>query len=742
MISNKRLKDTLSHIKSVDRYAILRGAIGFMLFVTIATLGVIRITYLQSRDAAIETLTESESQSSAKLKLAVNLGEDRLYSLSHILSGYGSLYSKESLQVLSSVGKDSLFSHVALRFPNDTSLQSDGRVFSNIEWTRGWTDEYDTENDEAMVGSRTSSALNGKEIVRIFVPIISDGKKKAEIYGVLETDKLSSNFISSGFDGESSLIVFESGTGNVIMDTGSWLGFAGSAIGSISKLSYEKGFSGSKIFSDVTNGKSGYTIIKTDIGKMVCSYAPVGVSDWYMMQLVPESKLFAASYKTNIMLLIDTAVVFLGMLIFILWTYSRVEKVKQDRKSVDYQVNMRDKILATAFADTSMRIFIYYRQSDEIKILKNGSGVNEDSERIKGGVDYIASYEKLDADDRRKMKNSFELIGYGNSIKLTVQSRRTETPVFLRYTLASIRGNGKSESAIICTARDVTESELNKKKMLDVESFRNSVVTYKTTGLELCLERNTWRFVWNNEPYFDDKGITVGEYLTNYDRDLEKLILPAIQYSDREKFAGGMNRLNLLESFRRGTTEMSFEYRILGGASQECDYEYRIMEIHMLRDKSTDEAKANVYIRNVGKDEMEKFSTERQSDARRSIVDFVCRVFLEGVNWIGYAELENNTLYVVSSHGTCIEKEFIPENFDRHMDYFISNSVHPEDRCVFHSVNSAEYLKKHLTHENPIETSFRKCIPDSEAYSENITTVYLADDRDGVFHVLFVERSK
>ena len=740
----KELADSFSaHIREGDKYAILRGAMLLIVFVTLTTGAVLTNNYKQSRLAAINTLIESTSQSKAKLVTSVSLGADRLRGLANILSGYGVIGDQRTSAVLGSNLHDSLFSHIALRLPNGNSLQADGTVYNSIQWCVEYpaVESEDPDTDGVFVGRRATSAVNGRDIFRVFTPVVIDGEKKADIYGVVETTSLSSSFVSTGFSGKSALLVFESGTGNVIMDTENWLKVKGSAIGSLSKLNFCNGFSSRSFFDDISNGKSGYSMITTENGDMVCAYAPVGVSDWFIMQLVPSAVLFSDLEKNSSTMLFEIIITLVGLMLFIFWIYSRVEKVKLEDINSAYQMKMRDRILASALSETSMRVFLYYRDTGEITILKNGSGIKHSGERIKNGIEYIIKYEVLDCDDARRMKNSFALTGSGNSVKFTVCSKRSGAEQWLRYTLTSVKNERGRQNIIICTARDVTESEIKKQEMLDVERFRNSVVTYKTTGLELFLERNRWKLVWNNEPIFSG-GVLDGEY-RDYDDDLSRTILPVIHDSDRMKFSNVMNRLNLLEAFRRGTTELSLEYRILSGNTPESDYEYRVLEIHLLRDKHTDEAKANIYIRNVEKSDFEKFTLPNNVSERQYIISSVLSTVTKNCTWIGFAELTQGRIAPISSDGHSFESSFDFCDFEDHMNSFIETKVYPEDRSICHTMNSIKYLGEHLSDSNDVITHYRKAFPKAPSVYINVRSrAHLISCDNGKFEVVFVEETE
>ena len=517
MSLKKLYERACKYIESVDRYAILRGALLFFVFITAMTYGVLVMSFRQNKQEALRTLSESAAQSAAKLTASIRVGADRVCAAADILARFGEKTDERALSLLRTNENDSLFSIFAVRLSDGTSLLCDGRIISNVDWTEE-TAAFGSESP-VTVSSRSVSALDGKDIFRIFAPINADEKNGGEtrVYGVVETEKLSHSFHSSGFGGQSALLLFESNSGNILMNTADWLDFGGSFMGG--KLKYAKGFSGEGLYRDFIAGKNGYTVIEDDSENLVCAYLPVGISDWYIMQLVPEKTLYSEAMKNRYALFASFAFAVIGMILFVLWTNGRVARLKKNDESSKYQAEMRNRILASALAETSTRVFLYYRQSDELIVIKSDSTVNASSRRISDGLKHICEYEGLSGDDARKLRNSLALTGNGNTVKFTLCSRRTGKNVFLRYTLSGAKDENGDGSVIIGTARDITEDETERRRQIDLERFRSSVVTYKTTGLEILLERNRWRFVWNNEAYFIKAGL-VNEMRANYDSDL------------------------------------------------------------------------------------------------------------------------------------------------------------------------------------------------------------------------------
>jgi len=719
-----------------EHRSLLAGCLLVVAFVFVIILVLFFNSYNQTKKISMQVISESASQSCAKLKDSVHSAANRLEGLASILAEEPEFDEKKAASITASLRRDSLFSSLAIRLANGTAISDQGEILPGIQWNEQTALSADRSN--ITISKKTTSQITSKEIIRMFTPI---GDSQNYLYGIIETDFLSQNYISSGFGGNSAIIVFEADNLGVLIDTGSGFDLRSNAIGTLDELVFSNGYSKSKFYSDINKKNSGNTIISTPDGKMVCSYLPVGISNWYIMQVVPEEILFSQLHQ-NILPFICVLLVAIVLFIFAFWVNKRASKFSVRAKNASYQVNVREGILANALSDSSIRVFLYYRNTDTVVILKSAdtSRHAEQSGEIKNGLDYIIKSESLSNDDARKLRNAFNLSGPGKVKKLTVCSHRGTEETFLRYTLTRSKDETGKENIIIATARDITEFEKTRQKQLDLESFRSTVVNYNTTGIEIFLESGRWRIMWNNEPLFSSL-VNTSSLRMHYDSDLEKLILPAIHPSDKNAFSGIMNRLNLLSDFRKGVSEKTLQYRIKTSPADE-EYGYRVLEIHLLRDKSTDEAKADIYIRNVEKDDLEKFSGSAQRDKVMRMADGVFAALCGSCTYASFADLEKNTIYIISSDGKTLCSKPVAADFKKHMYAYADEKLHPEDRCLFISNNSKEYLEKHLTDITPVVTHYRiKSQSGDDGYIPAFSVAKLVSKSEGRFEVTYVERT-
>ena len=734
---HREIKD---YLFKADRYGILRGALAMVLFSALLTYSVLRLSYLNDRQASLNMLMESASQSAAIISGKMRLAADRVRATANAVSDFESFDDPKLLKILETDENDAMFSHFAVRLADGKSLQSNGERIASIDWTPEIT-AFDCDKS-ITVSARTESVIDGKEIFRIFAPISGklgqDGQNR--VYGVIETDSLSKSTESTGFGGKSSLMLFEKSSGNLLLDTDDWLKLDGADIAGLNELSYTKGYCAYDVFADIALRKSGYTEIETEDGKLVCAYLPAGISDWYVLQLVPKEVLFGSVEKERASMYANFVIIIGVMLMFVLWINGRVAKIKRNDESSKYQDEMRNRILATALSDTSIRVFIYYKNTDEVLFLKSGAEEQNDAVKKSGGLERLAQHENLSSDDARKLKNSVALAGPGNKVKFTLCSHRNGKEIFLRYTLVCVKDEYGDPTMVIGTARDITEAETDRRKRIDLEKFRNSVVTYKTTGIEIYLEKNRWKIMWLNEPVLADAGFVTAKERNDYDAELKRYVLPFIHPNDREHFSIFIDRLSLLEDFRRGITEKSLEYQICSDVNKRDVYEYRIVEVHLLRDKSTDEAKADIYIRNIENSDLEKYEVNQDEKSTEFVLSKVLSAVSGECVRVAFARPDEDTIYPVSFDGRNFQKKLEQFDYDTFMRDYAKRYVHEYYRNEFVEKSGCEYLKNQLSEKKQVTLDFITLVNDGsdDVYTPVTRSIYRVDSPD--FEIVIVER--
>lgn len=395
-------------------------------------------------------------------------------------------------------------------------------------------------------------------------------------------------------------ILFDSVSGKIFINTGAEYGFDGTRIGFLKDFDFENSNGANRMFSRISKNLSGYTVIKNALGhRFSFAYEPVNGEGLYLLQFLPKSNLENVAFRGTAPFFAGIILLIGGALLFTVWIFFVTKKIAYDTAAEIYNGNVM-KILLMQMAESSLAyMFVYDRKSDSVTVYRDRDGLHTDGLVIDEGLEYVEHHYKHLKQDIRRLKNALAISGPKKSIKLELLSAVGDgsEQVLLEYTLRAVKNesDGKTD-AVVCTVIERSdESEQQEDKGASVTEPDNSI--YNTTGIEVLLQRNSWRFLWNNEKSL--KNLDYGtEIRGDYDGDVEKNIAPFVMSKDRYLFVSTLSRLNLIENYRNGNTDMCIKYRLNTG---DGIYEYRALDIHMYRDAKTDEIKANLYARHLGK---------------------------------------------------------------------------------------------------------------------------------------------
>lgn len=408
--------------------------------------------------------------------------------------------------------------------------------------------------------------------------------------------RLIGNF--SADDGmETQYILFDVLSGRMPVNTGRGYGFDGSSIGFLKNYRFEKGFSAKSMFKDINENKSGYTVINGNDEKFSFAYRPLSEHGLCLMILVRQQTLYdkAASDIWKIylpMIFVFVTVILCGVPI--------LAKTKKTAKSIHHSVNDRRfmQIVLDQMAESSLAcIFVYHKNGDSITVYRDKDGICEDGVFYEDASKFVKEHFGHTEGDIRRLKNAAAVVGSEKSMKLNLFSVNSDgKEAVLEYTLRAVKNETERRDDVVCTVIECDgKIKLPPKDGFDEVGTDDNI--YNTTGIEVLLERNQWRFMWNNEECLK-KTEREPDYGTNYDRAVEYSIAPHVMTSDRQLFLKTISRLQLLENYRNGVTDLCVKYRLNIGNGV---YEYRILDIHLYRGGKNDEIKANLYARHLGK---------------------------------------------------------------------------------------------------------------------------------------------
>ncbi len=459
------------------------------------------------------------------------------------------------------------------------------------ESERGILGEVEVKRASEVFDDASSKPYSGifsdGDVLKMYVFLDKENVVVAEINAKSLSDAAA---ISNAFGNSAEHIIFDSASGEIIVNTAAKYGFDGTSIGFLTDYAFEDGYSANKMFSDISKKMSGYTEITGNDGQSFSfDYEPIGSEGLYLMQLLPTYSLGNSVMRITKLFFAGIIVLVAGAFLFAVWTSLVAKKFSNEKSEQGYNNSVMKQLLLQVAESSYADMFVYYSEDDEICVFRDREGFHREVLVQTDALNYLANYYGLSEQDERRLKNALAITGSQKELKLDLVSCRDGRSIPLECTLCRVKDVSPSKGAIVCTAVEDTG-----RYSAEDTAVRDEVI-YNTTGVELMLERNMWRFLWNNEKCFDKLGFG-NDFRTNYDADLEQNISPLIISRDRQTFLRTLSRLHLLESFRNGNTDICIKYKINTGDGV---YECRILDVHMFRDGKTDEIKANLYARHI-----------------------------------------------------------------------------------------------------------------------------------------------
>lgn len=433
-----------------------------------------------------------------------------------------------------------------------------------------------------VASNRTNKQMAREMFCNVNTVLAEEVERRSQSTDTLSSDSVRRFLVTDVFDSKLGNVLYEVKSGNILYNSAREYGFTASHMGFLKTCRFPYGYSDTKLFSDIHDGKSGYAEVVTEKGRQSLSYTPVNNGEVYLVSVMPSEYLY--SFENDYGAVFAILLVLLSALgtVFAVLSFRGSIRVKDEGADVRGKYRFLRKMLHQ-ISDEDINIFVYTRFSDTLETLA------DDGKTVKvigNAMEYIT--DGFDENNARIIRNAVALTGPDKDLSVTVE----KDGVKYRYTF-SYEKKSDGQPAVVCSAKRVYEKE----NVRATENSGRMSEDYKTTCIEVFLERNMWHFLWNSEECFDNTPL-VSRMQNDYDSQFEKQIVPLIYKGDRENFVRNLNRLRLLECFREGRDGFVLEYRMENGSPELRD---RTLEVRIYRDKNNDEIKANFYVRRMNK---------------------------------------------------------------------------------------------------------------------------------------------
>ena len=234
-----------------------------------------------------ETLQQEVDQLSEDIEKHIASDREQLEVVADILSGYENLDCEEVKNILKSYETRSVISRIYILLPDDKVLLKDGSNV-NVEGSLSFEEEME---HGVHISGKEIDLLEGKEVLRHFVPIIKEGEAVGILYGVMELERLPEFWSADAFGGKMSVYLVERRSGDFLMDT--WR----NKLGNIFEKEYQElgeGYDEAKLWKGVMEGEEGYSVLASKENKenLHFYYAPLSVNEWMLAISIQETAVF------------------------------------------------------------------------------------------------------------------------------------------------------------------------------------------------------------------------------------------------------------------------------------------------------------------------------------------------------------------------------------------------------------------------------------------------------------------
>lgn len=294
-----------------------------------------------------ETLQQEVTQLSEDIEKHIASDREQLEVVADILSGYENLDCEEVKNILKSYETRSVISRIYILLPDNKVLLKDGSNV-NVEGSLSFEEEME---HGVHISGKEIDLLEGKEVLRHFVPIIKEGEAVGILYGVMELERLPEFWSADAFGGKMSVYLVERRNGDFLMDT--WR----NKLGNIFEKEYQElgeGYEEAKLWKGMMEGEEGYSVLASKENKenLHFYYAPLSVNQWMLAISIQETAVFQNAAETKSMLYSYGGFVVVCFVIYfigLLWYRRNETNVEKQRLEMVNYIYDVEKTLFSAY---------------------------------------------------------------------------------------------------------------------------------------------------------------------------------------------------------------------------------------------------------------------------------------------------------------------------------------------------------------------------------------------------------
>ena len=601
----------------------------------VATLLILRMELSKRGEAAaVESLSAFAQRGSSGVTGKVENVASRLHTAAQLL-GTGGLSSERAAQEILDAVLDSVpFSQLGLRLPDGSALLSDGTRQTETSWASAR--QCQGESGSFWMSGAQQTGPDGDWVVKLYVEIPDSDRL---LFGTLRLeDLLSADTFQALMEKEQGIVVFESETGTILLDTFRDQEALGENLYSQDMLTQEQ----------IDNLQAGQQRSDTAVnsweeeGGQVLYFCVqnTGVAGWGLLAAARED----AVSRTVGMIPRSVAYFLLALLYGLAGTmvlFYQTVRERSVRDKLDQEVARSNTLMNVALPSSDVQLFELL-PNGLLRLLSPGKGqVRADLFTPKQMLIRLNCSVQWEA----ALQAALEQAAQGQDSEVEFQTM-DEEETWIQLRIDPLPGNEEVEA--IGTIRGVTEEVQERHRKEDAAKLLNRMMEGTVAGLEISLEEDTWRMLWGWESYghltyregsqppHESLPYQEGN-LPSYDIFVHQRVAPTIHPKDREEYLRVMERSALLGSFFTGTTKFTLEYRVR--ADQAPGYEWHSSEFYLFRDSGTHRIKCNLLIRQVTEAKQQELEEKRRLEEKEHILFLQAKKLVESEDELDFVHV-------------------------------------------------------------------------------------------------------
>ena len=141
--------------------------------------------------------------------------------------------------------------------------------------------------------NRTNKQMARKMFCNVNTVLAEEVERQSQGVDVLSFNPDDLFLATQAFDAKLGNVLYEVKSGNILYNSAREYGFTASHMGFLKTCKVPRGYSDTKLFSDIDDGKSGYAEVITEKGRQSFSYNPVRGGEVYLVSVMPSEYLYS-----------------------------------------------------------------------------------------------------------------------------------------------------------------------------------------------------------------------------------------------------------------------------------------------------------------------------------------------------------------------------------------------------------------------------------------------------------------